>query len=144
LGISARASKTGRWVKLASLGFFAAGLLKTAVLFVMWKHLDEMGYLGHWSLVSVGSLPIVGALIESLSDSMGYAARAKQHAVLAGVFSRATLAYESLRARAGDQSRELRELLYGLGKEALIENADWLTLRRDRPLILPPEDESPA
>ena len=137
-----RLSKTGRWVKIASLGFFAAGLLKTAVLFVMWNHLDEMGYLGHWSLVSVGSLPIVGALIESLSDSMGYAARAKQHAVLAGVFSRATRAYESLRGRAGDQMTALRELLYELGKEALMENADWLTLRRDRPLILPLEEKA--
>ncbi len=139
-----RLSKTGRWVKLASLGFFAAGLAKTAVLFVMWDHFDEIGFLGHWSLVSVGSLPIVGALIESLSDRMGYAARAKQHAVLAGVFSRATLAYESLRARAGDQTAELRELLYELGKEALVENADWLTLRRDRPLILPPEESVAA
>ena len=135
-----RLSKTGRWVKLASLGFFAAGLAKTAVLFVMWDHFDEIGFLGHWSLVSVGSLPIVGALIESLSDRMGYAARAKQHAILAGVFSRATLAYQSLRARAGDQTAELRELLYELGKEALVENADWLTLRRDRPLILPAEE----
>lgn len=137
-----RLSKTGRWVKLASLGFFAAGLLKTAVLFVMWNHFDAVGFLGHWSLVSVGSLPIVGALIESLSDSMGYAARAKQHAVLAGVFSRATLAYENLRARAGDQTAALRELLYELGKEALMENADWLTLRRDRPLVLPTEDNA--
>ena len=88
--------------------------------------------------MQVGSLPIVGALIES--DRMGYAARAKQHAILAGVFSRATLAYQNLRARVGDQTAELRELLYELGKEALAENADWLTLRRDLPLILPAEE----
>lgn len=139
-----RLGKTGRWVKLVSLGFFAAGLLKTAVLFVMWNHFDEINFLGHWSLVSAGSLPIVGALIESLSDRMGYTARARQHAVLAGIFARAMQAYENLRAQAGDQSAALRELLRELGREALIENADWLTLRRDRPLVLPPDDSGAA
>ncbi len=139
-GASARRlGKTGRWAKLASLGFFAVGLVKTAVLFVLWDHLQATGALGHWSLASVGSLPIVGALIDSLSDSMGYSARAKQHAILAGIFARAESAYAALLARGGDETDNLRALLEGLGTEALFENEDWLTLRRDRPMVLPPE-----
>jgi hypothetical protein len=143
-GASARRlNRTGRFVKWISLGFFAAGLVKTAALFVFWDRLDEMGSFGHWSAVgSVGSLPIVGALIDALSDSMGYAARSKQHAILAGVFSRATDAYAKLCERSGDTLAELQLLLEQLGREALFENQDWLTLRRDRPMVLP--DERPA
>jgi hypothetical protein len=139
-GASARRlNRTGRWTKLASLGFFAVGLIKTAALFVLWNDLDDMGGFGHWSVVTVGSLPIVGALIDALSDSMGYGARSKQHAILAGIFSRAADAYARVEARAGDRIEELRLLLAALGREALFENEDWLTLRRDRPMVLPPE-----
>lgn len=139
-GASARRlSRSGRIAKLASLGFFAVGLVKTAMLFVLWNHLEEMGGFGHWTVISVGSLPIVGALIDALSDSMGYVARSKQHAILAGIFARAEQAYIALVARGGDETEALRELLTALGREALFENEDWLTLRRDRPIVLPPE-----
>lgn len=131
-----RLNRTSRWAKRTTLVFFAAGLVKTAILFVFWDHLEAMGGFGHWSIVSVGSLPIVGALIDALSDSMGYEARSRQHAILAGVFDRADAAYATLVARGETATDDLRVLVERLGHEALHENEEWLSLRRDRPMRL--------
>jgi hypothetical protein len=126
-----------RKVRLVSTGLFAIGLLRTAVLFVMWDSLAAAGHLHHWSVISIASLPVVGALIEAYSERMGYEARGKQHAILAGTFDRAAQAFQRLRESGHDEAPAIRRLLGDLGREALIENADWVLLRRERPMVLP-------
>jgi hypothetical protein len=86
---------------------------------------------------SVASFPVVGALIGAYSERVGYETRAKQHAILASTFDRAAQAFQRLRETGRDETPAIRNLLADLGREALIENGDWVLLRRERPMVLP-------
>lgn len=132
-----RLRKTVRQVELVSMGLFAIGLVRTAAMFLTWDMLEETHMIHHWSIVSIGSAPIVGALMEAYSERMGNEARSKQHAILAGTFSRAESAFRRLQEREPDNIAALQALLAALGREALIENGDWVLLRRERPMVLP-------
>ena len=55
------------------------------------------------------------------------------------IFARARKIFDALRAEAGISAAgdAADELLRELGKEALIENGDWVLLHRERPIDIP-------
>jgi DNA-binding IclR family transcriptional regulator len=65
--------------------------------------------------------------------------QARQYKVMAKLLGAARSLWQSMTlSSAGEPStRSLRELVNELGKEALMENADWVMLHRDRPLEVP-------
>ena len=70
------------------------------------------------------------ALFGSYADKRGYSANAKRYDRMFGVFDRAMRQLHRLADGPGGAARIVREV----GHEALVEQAEWLLARRDRPL----------
>ncbi len=116
-----------------------AGLLATASLVIFWNHLDASGHERHWLVLVMGFAPIAAALWEAYGERFGMRSQAHQYSRFSAIFARAEAAIERLEATADSVARvhSERALIGELGREALMENGDWVLLLRDRPIALP-------
>ena len=119
--------------------FLGAGLLATITLVVSWTHLEALPAGHHWLVVLMGFAPIGAALWETYAERLGLRAQVNQYARFAGIFRRAKRFAEQLElgATRHDKRHALIALLRELGREALMENGDWVLLLRERPIVLP-------
>jgi hypothetical protein len=94
-------------------------------------HLEHIEGMKHWLAVATAMLAMAAALLGSYAGKRGFSSNAKRYTRMFVVFDHALrqLAYDR-RSGAADTSHVLRDL----GREALIEQADWLLTRRERPL----------
>jgi hypothetical protein len=123
-----------RW----SWAFFGAGLATTTSIVFAWNVLHEHAHWHHWLVLVMGFAPVGAALCEAFGEKFALRTQANQYARFAAIFGRA----EQFLARlvADDppaRARAEREVLRELGREALMENGDWVLLFRDRPIVLP-------
>jgi hypothetical protein len=88
-----------------------------------------------WYVIPIDLLLGAAALLHHFTERMAYAEHMKQYRRMEGVFR---LAAKIMREKlaAGD-AHGLRETLRTLGKEALVENGDWVLMHRERPIELP-------
>ncbi len=117
----------------------AIGLLAAASLVVFWQLLEQLSTLHHWTVLIMGFAPIGAALWEAYGERSGARTQANQYARFAAIFQRAERFIARLELEPATPARREGELmlLRELGREALIENADWVLLLRDRPIALP-------
>jgi hypothetical protein len=87
----------------------------------------------------MGFAPIAAALWEAYGERFGMRSQAHQYSRFAAIFDRAESAMARLEASpaAPDRDQSERALIRELGREALMENGDWVLLLRDRPIALP-------
>lgn len=128
-----------RRVERLSAACLAIGLLSTATLVIFWNRLDTLGHARHWLVLLMGFAPIAAALWEAYGERFGLRTQAHQYSRFAAIFGRAELAIARLEATPDAPSRihSERALIGELGREALVENGDWVLLLRDRPIVLP-------
>jgi len=119
--------------------FMGAGLLATAALVVFWGRLEHLPAWHRWLVVLMGFAPIGAALWETYAERLGLRAQVNQYARFAGIFRRARRFAERLERDPvrDDRQHALIALLRELGREALMENGDWVLLLRERPIVLP-------
>jgi hypothetical protein len=119
--------------------FMGAGLLATLGLVLFWKRLEELPSWHHWIVVLMGFAPIGAALWETYAERLGLRTQVNQYARFAGIFRRAGRFAERLERHPPrhDRQHALIALLRELGREALMENGDWVLLLRERPIVLP-------
>ncbi len=119
--------------------FLAIGLLAAFSLVALWKLLEQLVTWHHWAVLVMGFAPVAAALWEAYGERIGARTQANQYARFAAIFSRAERFINRLEQEEPTPSRREGELslLRELGREALIENADWVLLLRDRPIALP-------
>ncbi len=117
----------------------ATGLTATAALVVFWQPLEWLDHDRHWLVLIMGFAPIAAALAEAYGERFGMRTQAQQYSRFAAIFGRAETAIARLEAspelKGGGDSE--RALITELGREALMENGDWVLLLRDRPIVLP-------
>jgi hypothetical protein len=119
--------------------FMGAGLLATALLVVFWSRLETLPWWHRWLVVLMGFAPIGAALWETYAERLGLRAQVNQYARFAGIFRRARRFADHLDRNPSrhDRHHALVALLRELGREALMENGDWVLLLRERPIVLP-------
>ena len=119
--------------------FLGAGLLATAILVVFWNRLETLPLWHRWLVVLMGFAPIGAALWETYVERLGLRTQVNQYARFAGIFRRARRFAERLdrHPTRHDRHHALTALLRELGREALMENGDWVLLLRERPIVLP-------
>jgi hypothetical protein len=119
--------------------FLAIGLLAALGLVVLWDLLERLVTWHHWAVLIMGFAPVAAALWEAYGERIGARTQANQYARFAAIFRRAERFIDRLELEELTPSRRAGELalLRELGREALIENADWVLLLRDRPIALP-------
>jgi len=106
---------------------------------IFWYPLTRELQWKHWAVLIMGFAPIVAALWEAYGERFGLRTQANQYARFAGIFRRAHLFVERLEHELHQPARRAAELelIRELGREALMENGDWVLLLRDRPIVLP-------
>jgi hypothetical protein len=88
-----------------------------------------------WAVVALTLITVSGALIHSFTQKRAFSEHARQYARMAESFARAG---DRMTALLHDgKAASARALALELGKEALGEHGDWLTLHRERPIKLP-------
>ena len=119
--------------------FLGAGLLATSLVVVFWDQLETLPTWHRWIVVLMGLAPIAAALWEAYAERLGLRTQVNQYARFAGIFRRAKRFAERLERHPGrhDRHHALVALLRELGREALMENGDWVLLLRERPIVLP-------
>jgi hypothetical protein len=124
-----------RWSRI----FLVVGLLAAFSLVLFWRQLEQFASLHHWVVLIMGFAPVGAALWEAYGERSGVRTQANQYARFAAIFRRAEKFVDHLEQEQATPSRRQGELalLRELGREALIENADWVLLLRDRPIALP-------
>jgi len=90
----------------------------------------------HAWLLALMSMPAIGAaLLHGYVEKRALSEHAKQYTRMAIVFSNARARLRQLISERKGQ--EAQDLIEELGKEALVENGDWVLLHRERPLEVP-------
>jgi Protein of unknown function (DUF4231) len=119
--------------------FLVAGLIANSLLVVFWDRLEALPAWHRWIVVMMGFAPIGAALWETYAERLGLRTQVNQYARFAGIFRRAGRFAERLERNPGQHDRRhaLVALLRELGREALMENGDWVLLLRERPIVLP-------
>ena len=118
--------------------FLGAGLLATAGLVLFWNQLESLPAWHRWIVVLMGFAPIGAALWETYAERLGLRTQVNQYARFAGIFSRARRFADRLEEHPShERHHALIALLRELGREALMENGDWVLLLRERPIVLP-------
>jgi hypothetical protein len=107
--------------------FFALGLVIAAVQLF----LEPNGYM----LLVIELAPVLAALLHAYVEKNALSAHTKQYERMAGLFHRAMVHMRELLASGAH--KEAQEFIQEIGKEALIENGDWILTHRERPLEMP-------
>jgi hypothetical protein len=133
-----------RWWQRAGNLFFFVGLAWAGLKVVVGSphpRIDEHFQAGalsdmlHSLVVLVSLTPVIAALFYSYTRTRALSEHAKQYSRMAHVFAAAERKVTEL-LQAGKRI-EARSLLLDLGKEALLENSDWVQLHRERPMQVP-------
>ena len=119
---------------------YGAGLVASVLVIAFWDFLEHTGQFHHILIVFMGFTPVVAALWIKYADSTGLQPQCKQYARFATIFNRARQHLDTLEQQVPDGPERQKRITYlvrELGKEALIENGDWVLLRRERPIQIP-------
>jgi len=119
---------------------YGAGLVTSVLVIALWNFLEHTGQFHHVLIVIMGFTPVVAALWIKYADSTGLQPQCKQYARFATIFNRAHQHLDTLEQQVPDGPERQKRITYlvrELGKEALIENGDWVLLRRERPIQVP-------
>jgi hypothetical protein len=131
-----RRSRRMQFWSSVSLG---VGLIAAGCLVLLHDVLEHFPTWLPWTVFVMGFAPIVAALWETYSERIGARTQANQFARFAAIFRRAERFIGQLESGQPTPQRRQSELalLHELGREALMESADWVLLLRDRPIVLP-------
>jgi hypothetical protein len=131
-----RRSRRMEYWSSVSLG---VGLLAAGCLVLLWNVLEHFPAWRHGTVLVMVFAPIVAALWETYSERVGARTQANQFARFAAIFRRAERFIDQLESGqpAPERRRSELALLHELGREALMESADWVLLLRERPIALP-------
>ena len=116
---------------------YGSGLLVSIIAIVFWDLLEHAKTLHHVLIVFMGFTPIVAALWINYSEKVSLQAQSKQYTRFATIFNRARKLFESMKQNTETNQLQIQRLIKELGREALIENGDWVIMRRERPIEIP-------
>jgi hypothetical protein len=114
-------------IKKVSYAFFLVGLALGVIKVFLSPE--------HPILVAIGIAVILAALLFGYAKSRALSEHAKQYGRMSIIFANAKRHLEEL-VKSG-QHANAQALIEELGKEALVENGDWVLLHRERPLQVP-------
>jgi hypothetical protein len=122
------------WSKHSVSVFIMLIVVAVVAVWIFHAH-TEKGVELKVALLVVSALLLTTALMHEYISRLALAEHAKTYRRMAALFRKADqLLEEYIQANALDAAREV---IQRLGREALVENGDWLLLHRDRPMNVP-------
>jgi hypothetical protein len=108
-------------------GTLALGFLLSVVqLFIAPNH-------AIWLIIGLAA--IAAGMLHTYTEKRAFTQHSKQYERMGNLFNRADAHLESL--LSAKNYADAREFVGELGREALIENGDWIHTHRDRPIEVP-------
>lgn len=104
-------------------------------LHIWFDQMEDYSRWHHWLIVTMGTAPAIAATIGGYAEKMAFSVQAKRYQWMGALYTRASKKLEIL--LEANQLREAQELIRELGKEALEENGDWVSMRRERSIEVP-------
>jgi hypothetical protein len=95
--------------------------------------LDQRDGLHHTLIILLALPPVAAALLHSYLDKAAFSEHFKQYTRMRVIFLNAERRLKGL-INDEEKSNEAQQAIEALGKEALVENGDWVLLHRERPL----------
>lgn len=89
----------------------------------------------HLFIAAMGLAPAIGAILHAYIEKRAFSQQTKQYGRMANLFASAQKQLQRLLNQR--KYAEARFVLEELGKEALVENGDWVILHRERPIQMP-------
>jgi hypothetical protein len=89
----------------------------------------------HLLWLIVGLAAIAAGMLHTYTEKRAFVQHSKQYERMGNLFARADMHLESLLSTSNHH--DAREFVGELGREALIENGDWIHTHRDRPIEVP-------
>ncbi len=134
------ATKEAQLIHWMRISFFAGLILmlSTAVAYELYFEtlpLDWKGLLLNGFLASSGAMLCVVPAIKLYLDTMAYDEHAKRYLRMGQYYAQCEKQLKTL--SESDSAEAVEKLLFNIGKQALIENGDWLLLHRQRPVKVP-------
>jgi hypothetical protein len=143
---SKRWSRILLWSGVVVTITFALALLVSYLLNYNFHEFVSHNHLLHGCLILLMTVPPVGAaLLHSYTERTTLSEHVKQYSRMSGLFTNAEKQLSALLhpKHQRDENQFIkdvelaRELIEELGKEALVENGDWVLIHRERPLDPP-------
>jgi hypothetical protein len=125
-----RKLKRAEWLA-ALLVIVGIGLALVQVTFLAFIHDEPV----HLLLVSIALAPILAGLVLGYVEKRAFGNHAKQYERMSVLFSNARR--QLMRLLDAGEIMRAQSVVEELGKEALMENGDWVLLHRDRPIEVP-------
>ena len=104
-------------------------------LLVALKHWVEIPLVHGIIMIVIIMLAVCAGLLHTYNQQKARAEHAKQFGRMSVLFDTANRRLEALLAK--DKYEDAQDLIRELGREALLENGDWVLLHRERPLEVP-------
>ena len=120
--------------RLIAVFFFVSPLISLALIFPGYFSIDSHPT-NHEIIVGVAITLLIAALLTGYSEKRAFSALARRYDWMKDLFGKDIVALENL--LRGEEYEEARELIKKLGREALLENGNWLLMNRERPLEVP-------
>ncbi len=115
---------------------FGLALSIVVVFLHTWFHQTEgNSRWHHWLIVTMGTAPAIAAAIGGYAEKMAFSVQAKRYQWMSALYTRASSKLDPL--LEPNQLSAAQELIRELGKEALEENGDWVSMRRERSIEVP-------
>lgn len=121
--------------------FIAGSLIIALVLAICLFAIPQNAVIEKYSGLAMfvaGLLPVVAMVLREICGQMGYEEDVNRYAWYYNAFKRAVIEIDEvyndkdIQRSTDDKEKEIRLILFQIGKEALIENADWVMLNAKR------------
>jgi hypothetical protein len=125
--------QTERLERIAKIVFMMAMFVLTPAMLAI--HGLKIGgeELDQWMQVVTPFAFIVAGAVNYFKDKMLYASQVKQYSRMGSLFRKALTLLE----KSPNDAELCRDILVRLGKEAVVENGDWILMHRERPIEVP-------
>ncbi len=130
--------RSHEWRESGMNGFFGAGLGIAILVVVLDLYLPRSGFypgVHHWLIVGMGTMPAIAAALGGFAEKMAFSEQAKRYRWMSGLFERARRKLDEFLEE--NQLKKAQDLIRDLGKEALVENGDWVMAHREREIDPP-------
>ncbi|WP_297421903.1 hypothetical protein [Clostridium sp.] len=116
--------------------FFFGGIATAIVLFLMELFEFEIpNNLHHLLIIIMGLAPAIAAAIGGYTNKMAFSEQQKRYKRMEEIFECAKN-YLDLYINK-ENIMQVDEIIFEIGKDALLENGDWVILYREKPMALP-------
>ncbi|OPX91640.1 MAG: hypothetical protein A4E53_00678 [Pelotomaculum sp. PtaB.Bin104] len=124
--------------ELAVYGFFLFGLVIAVIVLLMdisSFHLANMHSIHNILIIVMGLAPAIAAALDSYAEKMAFNSQTKVYKRMHFIFDRAAVKLKEM--LENNDLDGAGQLILELGREALLENGDWVLMHRDRPMKMP-------